>query len=645
MGPTNIESLHTELMARVCQYLDETHPPSLVAFSRVNKKCYAIANIFLSRTIKFTVSDGQYLAQDVERWGTQLHRDSSFRHVRRLIFCWTKNKNKRHVGYSSLDSCERHEDESGLRAPWDLYYPPFPPSSETSITNDVWEQVARFMKQLTALVDVFYAYPDQFPPCLLRTLHAHFPRCRLHAYTFYMTSLKTESIDPHGLALTSSPCLYSIGELETGNHRLVWEFVRRRASRLKELHILLPTDRPIDFVDNDESSRWTGMDMCSPAPLEVFHLGDTTIPERAAPFSMVSWALYGDFSALRVLKLDSALTDLDGHLPAPNNFPALATLALTCARNPPIGYWNTLLAFLHDLPCLTTLQLREWDRLISIVSGLNPNLRKLDLSTRVGRTPLPLKDDHILQLADACPDLEDLAVEIRRSRGKAHEVSLYRALGRLRRLQYLNISLDASPPGLSPTVQVLDANGDSIGHGTAIEPWFDAEDVKTLGGPLWPHRQGHLKDVLVNNAIDSDLARSIFEVIDKAKAESSRATLPLEQLKLHTLYGEKFPQLGARPLVFPFIAALHRKWLVERDVRDDARDRIHVTEIDQKDRLFYMGSYIETVAGSRNNPVYAAWERVWPLKAEGSIWTESWRSLPLERDGEEAAEAIGLSHP
>src|SRR5205807_10350288 len=63
---------------------------------------------------------------------------------------------------------------------------------------------------LPGLVDLVYNYPDQFPPCLLQTLHEYRPQCRLRINTFNLYSLHAPVIDPYELLLATSPCLYSI---------------------------------------------------------------------------------------------------------------------------------------------------------------------------------------------------------------------------------------------------------------------------------------------------------------------------------------------------------------------------------------------------------------------------------------------------
>ncbi|KAH8758273.1 hypothetical protein F5883DRAFT_717617 [Diaporthe sp. PMI_573] len=225
-----------------------------------------------------------------------------------------------------------------------------------------------------------------------------------------------------------------------------------------------------------------------------------------------------------------------------------------------------------------------------------------------------LCDDHIHRLADICPNLEHLRIEVRRSRGDAAEVARYRSLGRLPRLQKLDLYLDVSPPGY-----VDDSTPTS--HDTDIEPWFDKQDAVYLRGRLGPYRQGHMRDVFLNSAIDEALALSIFEVINGAKPKSPGrvSPLPLEHVYLRTSGGDAFPQgTYARSTLTPFLTALEHWWGIERDVREDAREVFHVNE----DRWKWTKTSFQSAhsdPAKENQQWLGLWRRVWPVEKEGVL--------------------------
>lgn len=506
------------------------------------RNCYAHARSFLFRTIKLAVANEQQLVEHVRKWQTVLAREHGFAHVRRFILCWYEDEagQGRQSPYLSLEPCERRDvDAEGLQTcadPRDFCSPGL--SDEIVVHQQHWQVVAGFLRQLTGLVDLMYAWPGPFPPWLLETLHDHLPRCRLHHFAFDWEVDSHDAVDE--IAVATSPSLIRVGRysLSHPNRRLAWEFVRRRASGLKGGHIYLENAFRSKGTEEDNTGGMSrlGLDPSHPIrPLQFLELDQlffvTGVPIYLGKFVRLFRAALGDFCALRVLKINMPMVSLDS-LPAPREFPALVTLVFTCTTAPrdmtPPTYWRDLLGFLRHLPKLTTLRLKNWNRLKSVVPGLSPNLRVLELATLATLDGVglgALRDDHIHQLAQLCPLIEDLAVEIQRSRGDAAEVSRYRAIGRLPRLQRLRIRLGASPP--MPFALRSGAGGSGGGSGsgstvdieqqsTTIEPWF-------------------------NSPINAALARSIWTVIQDSKRStplSGAAVLrPLERLELCAIRG------------------------------------------------------------------------------------------------------------
>lgn len=606
-----LQNLHAELLQQISEILDFTHPPSLLAFARTCKSCYAIASARIHRTIKLTVRDRQQLVHDTNRLNAILVRDGGYAHVRRLVFFFAGSSRPQYP-YLSLKPCERDGDDGlGLQSCWDLYHLNWWSTHSPTIPGEEWQPIARLVRQLTGLSDLFWACPVQFPICLLQALHEDVARCRLHHYSSY------------DRAIATSPNLYSIGNQNLKDHCSALGWVRSlQPPGLRRIHFWSQED-PIELSENDTK-------VSQPVSRECIQLSGVPL-NRSMSFDFVTMLASGDFSALRVLKLDIPLA-LSGP-PAASRFSSLVTFTYTCkiARETWTSpqYWDEILVFLRSLPSLTTLRVRDWNRAVSIVPGLSPNLRTLDLSTaRVPR--VSLLDDHIHQLAMLCPQLESLAVETKRSRGDAAEVARYRALGRLSQLQRLDLHLDTSPPGFACNPETGETTYTS--RHTAIEAWFDDEDAKTIDGSLSPHRQGHIRDVFINSAIDATLARSIFDIIDAAKGNTP-GVRRLERLELCASGGKEFPEMdGPRPAwapLKPFLAALDRRWLVERDVRDDSRGVVHVRETDAKNRKGSLEFY-RAADARRNEYYFGLWRRTWPVERDGSEWWDDWESYPLD---------------
>lgn len=487
------------------------------------------------------------------------------------------------------------------------------------------------MGQLTGLANLFWAFPVQLPRCLLLLLHEKLRHCRLYHSTLNLRSSAEDSLTPYERTLVTCPLLYSLGDLKT--LRLVRGDLFTGSTRVYFWWMWRGTE-----VDAAAHNTETPI----PVPRELIQV-DGRRNHSPIPFDIVYKEAAGDLSSLRALKLNVPLAPQE--LPVPNDLPSLRTLTFTCVvssdSNPP-HYWDEVTNLLRNLPHLTTLQIRRWNREISFIPCLSPNLRRLDLGTTLAPNNARLRDDHIHQLAEICPNLEHPTIEIRRSRGDAAEVARYKSLGRLPRLQKLHIVVDASPPGYVQSVSTApDGSSTTTIQDTAIEPWFDEQDARYLPKPVNAYREGHVRDLFVSNAIDASLARSIFRLIDGAKPKRSpgwTSTLPLERLELHPRKEERFvgkPSIESNltPLNSKFLTALKRDWRVERDVRDDSREVLHVSEIRN---AFSDLAYLRRFKPKRE-PEYwfNLWRRVWPVEREGIDWWDDWESYPLalEDDG------------
>jgi hypothetical protein len=658
-----------EIVACIAEVLDASHAPSLLAFAQTSKHHYAISSCFLFRTVKMTLGDSEEperLREEVKKWEAMLLRNSAFTYVRRLIFYSADlGREMPENPYLALEPCERDNDPTHLRSCWDLYHnwwcpevsestPPLP-----SLRNDDWQSVVHLVGQLHGLTDIFYACVAQFPICLLETLRVKLPRCRLHHFNFRLR-------DPNGAyerALATAPCLYSIGDLDHVDDPAGRTLARCHAPHLRSVFVW-PTSRTRRdaAVGNCDPPEGVGRDLVAALQhIELGRSGGDRDPESLSDFMIVSRIAFNDFSALRILKLYSPIDYQT--LPPPENFPSLVNLSLTCIRSPMASsYWIAALVFIRNLSRLTTLQLISWNRSISVVPGLSPNLRKLQLSTHhVGADPLVC--DHIDQLATLCPHLEELAVEMRRSRGDASEVALYRVLGRLPRLRCLTIELDASP---APLIQVVKEDG-TVARDTRVEPWFDTWGAEYLRGmriekgsipSLYPYRKGHLLDVFVNSAVDEELARSIFAVIDGAKRTiGGGGVIPLERLEVAAVKGNTFPPTNWHPQPWSalrpyFHDVLARKWLVRRDVNDNVRHVLHVRELCHINNCQctargtpqgWCGGKLRKAQGvdnetkelmSKGGTFAEVWRRLWPDRGDGRGWWDAWESWPLELGSE-----------
>jgi hypothetical protein len=139
-------------------------------------------------------------------------------------------------------------------------------------------------------------------------------------------------------------------------------------------------------------------------------------------------------------------------------------------------------------------------------------------------------------VASSCFNLQKLSITIARSRGNATEMVIYRSLGSLPQLQELFLTLDASyiAPG-----EEDEESGEMYYDTTHIPNGssFNISDQRIFTwrgkvGGSWNRRRariGHLRNRLINGALDETLGRSIFKAVS---ADKSIDALPLETLQV-----------------------------------------------------------------------------------------------------------------
>lgn len=626
---SEFETLPTEILQDVCAILDTDHPTSLLAFALANKHCYSVASTVLFRTVKLAIPDsegGHAPFQFVEGLQTRLLRDDAFKHVRRLILCPAEHSSTQgDWPYTTLEPCERaFKNDTGLNSCWDVFTSQWRDRNRATIAERDWEPVLRLVERLSGLADLYWICHERLPLRLLQALDSKMRLCRLHHYNFKLESPTGGPLTSYDQALIASPSLYSIGNID--EHIAGLQTARSiRSPNLKRVYLVFDCAAiPRDDIRGHEHQNVRYL-----VPREVIDMdGWGGVP---VPLSIVRAEALGDWSALRVLALHHPI---DAHdLPPPGDFPLLDTLTYNCGVDANLTPWDKLSDFLRNLPRLGTLEMIHWHRSVSFTPALNSNLRTLTLNTWDIFDGPRLRNDHIHQLPDLCPNIESLDIEIRRSRGDASEVACYRSLGRLLRLQELCIHLDASPPLCIPTS--ADGPSDAT-YDTAIGSWFDKQDAEYLPGSLKPYRQGHVRDALINLAIDEDLARAIFQVINSTKliSRGELSMLPLEWLSLGA-GGPVYSPISDDPRFFwylsplnSFTVALGQQWTIERDIRDDAREVLHADRVDE----YQMFSDQEKADFEelKDDPYwFPIWRRVWPAEKEGVDWWEDWKSYPL----------------
>lgn len=690
MAQRNLADLPIEILQHIARLVRDTHRPSFYAFCATDK-CYRLAlGSLIFHELHVSVHDCETLQNDVNLLLKSLLSSvcgDVTQHVRHLCLKGSlslMNNDDSEMTMTATDGFDgiaSHEDQlqqfqsEGLDELLDeneLVLDTSPGQEDHFVTpeeNAAWIPVANLIKTLPNLTELAYKCHNQFPPSILNTLHSHRPQCRLYHHTFRIRSLRSkfDRLDPHELAVATSPCLYGVklrsrfydedGEPDQ-NLQAVWELVAGLAPNLKEVSVLyLPIK---NYRSSSRDHHWQGLPGLArgqTGSLTLLSVTGVVPPQVWWPDSLQKWASHTDFCSLRQLSLGGAYhhgtrESRDGlptaaldFLAQACSFPRLESLHILLMRRHPMTenvdphadakYVNAATAFFDSLP-----PLRE----LSVAGSILPEILDAIL-TRHGRTvvdlklrpfedpwarlastpyisyvPMTITKAHILQINDNCPALESLSIYIKRTMSDASEVELYTSLARIRPLQSLFLTLDCSNWRVHRDRNLED------------EAWFDEDDKKKFDGPWRVLKRGHVRQSFINCAVDETLARSIWDVI-AAHKDGKR----LLSLKLHTTGGMNFGLPGQVRRMTDIVRHLSRSWLIERGVRDDEQDALRVRELGieaRKARDKELQDNIEAEGGVQDDEKSHAgvqvFRRIWPEKQVGRHWKDDWASYPLQ---------------
>lgn len=354
---------------------------------------------------------------------------------------------------------------------------------------------------------------------------------------------------------------------------------------------------------------------------------------------MESWIARVDFCRLEVLRLGQMVSPAALHsLVGCTEFPFMTNLRFTCDERPGMGYYLTVKGFIRRLPLLVNLDILAWDFGASTLAyALSPKLTNLylraDLDVALGGVP---GIEEITGIVQRCQKLVELWIPLRRSRGDADEVAKYKTLGRLPCLSRLRLFWDVSfpPPSRNDPDGALD---------TIIEPHFDEFDKvyaiehEAWSPPsAWIYPQGHIRDQLLNLAIDVKRALAVFHAVSSGKGRNS---LPLQFLWTSTLCpGYRQETFGADRTVFTFGVRLGPErgdFNVSRNEKDGHRHELEVST--NRHELWNPG---QGRSVNPLNPFMIIFRRLWPEKTHSAGWKHRPESKPLSGYGERWGEPL-----
>lgn len=634
MAGLHLYDLPVENLQHIANYLHASHIPSLVSFALASKACHDVAKVWLFHNIQLEVNttDPTQLQQEAGKWTETLQRTRSQHHVRQVHIVlqsseWKLNNN----GYSGWDEVYetgRYRSEDSVL----LGDGEFKPVDQE--TDRAWLPVADLIGLLSHVTDLVYTLAHTLPPCLLRVLHEQHPQCRLHLHRFRFKSLHEATIDPHEMAIATSPCLYSVTvrhayRMSDGrddwNQEAHMRLVAGMAPNLKVVHSL--TCRPASSAALYRRSRtprqpWPGFPQYknepSPSSLDFLSLfgfmGKTCL-------SLTKWDGVTDFASLRSLELKMYKEDSGPVLAwAAGNLqlPKLKELRLQVYQpENSVDFASSHLEFFSMIPPLEALEYSgPHNEILSfILDRHGPRLRKLWLEQCLD---LPA----VREVQQKCPRLEDFKLKIKRSLSDDTELSVYGALGKMHRLTKIFLTLDCFENVISrQPEEPID------GHSQVLlrKEFDDPFDRTQWRGTI---QNGHVREAFLRCAVDEALARSIWDTIEK-----SREGRPLQSLEIHTIGGENFGDGGVYRDLSGIISWVRRSYRLKRSVRDDEDGIIVVRELGREAREASEDKFgpKEPEDGPVPKSAFNIFRRIWPKKEESQDWHHDWSSLPLRR--------------
>lgn len=672
---------------------------ALCAFALASKACLAAATaqrfhqiiLLVSATDRpadFATPSGFRQQFDINGWIKLLDKYDGWRHIRRLRVTHGPEDLTSHE-YVAREWDHQHDlDVDNFVRPW---------RTGNELRNFELLDHAHFVNLLpafllraTGLRDLVWV-PSQIPPYIVELLATQIPRCRLHMHRFYLRSLwmprekAPQPISDQDWALLTSPSLCTIVAAHLrfdgkGNvsylEPAMMRMIGGAAPNLQ--HLSLRRMRPKASPGLQAAARlgrpqWAGFHPNSASASAARREDDQVIQNREDTSRMAEGSGRGALSSL-VLRQGVTGEDMIRY----GELTDLTKLSHLTLKG--MGNWGLPLATLARLAragefrSLTSLCLQATDSTGSGLSALNDildNVGKLQhlclggfvgnesfdvILRRHGETLRSLhldpygdfqgndlhKPSELLQMsasdvqriAESCRHLTEAEIPVSRCRGNTREIAVYRALSRLRHLKraWLNLYYWVGP----------DENAsDDITEEDMYQGW-DGDDV-TLA---------HLKDAIVDCAIDETLARSIFDIISRGTGAShtgtdmrtSHSNFRWLRLDIHRRRG-RFGTPGAGSSYFAGLMQLFtREWVVERRHRShygasqatsSPRDAasIRVTELhpeQARQAADQEWKFHEEWEYDSRQKFRTAFEELWQPDTNKPEWYNDWRSFPLQ---------------
>ena len=646
MARMPFSSLPIEIIQRIADYIENEYRPSLFTFSLASKACHKASTFLIFRRINITVHPHATLRSEIDRLIEALSRAESARYVQ----CITIN--------GDIRPRPKSEDESELQwlqsTGFNEILPDLGPLSQSrhyvvydepvikkaSMEDLSWAPVLSLIQVIPHLKDLIYDCKSQFPPSLLSTLHKHHPQCRLHHLSFRFRTLLWGIPYPYEMELATSPSLYKVKLICTYrdsdydddfNEEAIMDLAAGLAPNLKEIiNVNIMAYR--SGRDHRRKESWHGL----PGSRHETKGSLTSLTLKGASLSsqeeLQSWATHTDFTCLQHLDLglsyDFSSRALSGEtmkwLAQNHSFAQLRTLKVSLDRDHVFQdrphYSEDAVSFFQALEPLEQLFVHgpiDSQIVDAILSRHGKTLHKLSLrplespyTYGIGRdpqeVPMEFTKEHLTQIQAQCPILEDLSITIKRDTSSPSEASMYKCFSKMKSLRSLFLTLDCS--------------NWQISRDPEYNAHFEGEDQQPVDEIDCRLKRGHLRQTLINCAVDEALAHSIWNTINQDKTGTQ-----LECLRLWTMGGSESGAITASCTDGTIVKNLSRSWLIQRDPRDDRND-FTIRELGKHARTSENKLTESELTKCAAGQVFRT---IWSRKEGSKDWRDDWSSFPL----------------
>ncbi|EFR02616.1 hypothetical protein MGYG_05614 [Nannizzia gypsea CBS 118893] len=619
---TSLQDLPLETLLDIIGYLS---PRSLSNFALVNHACSAVSDTRRFQHIRLQTRSREHLVDDLNRWRRILRRGSRHSYVHRLtISCHCDYKEySRWTGFpvwAEVDhyycTSSHHYASSGNKFFYLSSRPLALSAAELDEEDEMWMPVAEFISLLPVLKDLVWA-KNSFPRCVFNALQSRPQKCRLHILCLSLISLARRGgeVNEYFRRLVASPNLYTLGmhwpweEVQgVPDSQAALQFVGMVSSHVREVYVIGSTElgqhprHPLPWTGT-----FPGLPRDTP-PRKLHGLGAPKGPGHVLSRNFFqAWSSHILFSGLRTLSIPSGMTPdavewlaLNGRM-----FASLDTLIIClCEPKFPIPALERQqrdeagATFLRSLPPLKSLKLNGiyGPRIFSAILQCHGQTLQQLLFPHVRSDvyPFPVTLEMTDDIRIHCPELRKLQLSVPRSQGDQYEVSQYRALSRLAKLEDLHIYFVCSDSKRSPR--------------------FTAEVSS-----VYLMDDAYIRRRLVDTAIDAPLARSIFNII--SKTADGDGTFTFKDLTLQISVG-KGGESSFRVPTFPCNDLGPRSY---RCAVPEGQSEAIVDTIE----MVYHDEYWDNVLFPEN--MWELVKSIWP-EAREDTWLADCHSLPLYVD-------------